>query len=163
MGRAGFIRPMGGGRPMSTAENKDLVRQYFEVFHNERRLDIGERILESELLESTLDVVATLRTAFPDYRLTIDEQLAEADRVATVWTGTGTHQGEWASPIGPVRATGKAVTWTGTTTLRIAGGKIVEVIGTNWDHLGILQQLGARRSEERRVGKECRSRWSPYH
>ena len=21
----------------------------------------------------------------------------------------------------------------------------------------------ARRSEERRVGKECRSRWSPYH
>src|SRR5256885_14732985 len=23
--------------------------------------------------------------------------------------------------------------------------------------------LGAYRSEERRVGKECRSRWSPYH
>ena len=22
---------------------------------------------------------------------------------------------------------------------------------------------GATRSEERRVGKECRSRWSPYH
>jgi len=25
------------------------------------------------------------------------------------------------------------------------------------------EQLRARRSEERRVGKECRSRWSPYH
>ena len=23
--------------------------------------------------------------------------------------------------------------------------------------------LGTSRSEERRVGKECRSRWSPYH
>ena len=23
--------------------------------------------------------------------------------------------------------------------------------------------LNGRRSEERRVGKECRSRWSPYH
>src|SRR3712207_9529136 len=23
--------------------------------------------------------------------------------------------------------------------------------------------IGASRSEERRVGKECRSRWSPYH
>ena len=23
--------------------------------------------------------------------------------------------------------------------------------------------LGLQRSEERRVGKECRSRWSPYH
>ena len=130
---------------MSTAENKnkDLVCQYFEVFHNERRLDIGERILESELLEPTLGVAATLCTAFPDYQFTIEEQLAEADRVATVWTGTGTHQGDWASPIGPVPATGKAVTWTGTTTLRIVEGKIAQVIGSNWDHLGILQQLGA--------------------
>src|SRR3712207_7818382 len=24
-------------------------------------------------------------------------------------------------------------------------------------------QVGEQRSEERRVGKECRSRWSPYH
>ena len=24
-------------------------------------------------------------------------------------------------------------------------------------------ELGFMRSEERRVGKECRSRWSPYH
>ena len=128
---------------MSIAENKDLVRQYFEVFHNQRQLDIGEQILGSELLTPTLDMAAMLRTAFPDYRLTIDDQLAEADKVATVWTGTGTHQGEWASPTGPVAPTGKAVTWTGTTTLRVVEGKIAEVIGTNWDHLGILQQLGA--------------------
>src|SRR2546429_6490815 len=26
-----------------------------------------------------------------------------------------------------------------------------------------LGDIGATRSEERRVGKECRSRWSPYH
>ena len=25
------------------------------------------------------------------------------------------------------------------------------------------RQAGSIRSEERRVGKECRSRWSPYH
>ena len=25
------------------------------------------------------------------------------------------------------------------------------------------QKIKAERSEERRVGKECRSRWSPYH
>ena len=29
---------------------------------------------------------------------------------------------------------------------------IRQIAGTNW-----------QRSEERRVGKECRSRWSPYH
>src|SRR5260221_3785979 len=32
-------------------------------------------------------------------------------------------------------------------------------IGTDRDHVHFLVQ----RSEERRVGKECRSRWSPYH
>jgi predicted ester cyclase len=137
---------------MSTAENKDLVRQYFEVFHNQRQLDIGERILGSELLTPTLGVAAMLRTAFPDYQMTIEDQLAEADKVATVWTASGTHRGEWASPVGPVLATGKAVTWTGTTTLRIVEGKIVEVIGTNWDHLGILQQLGALPATDPRSG-----------
>ena len=137
---------------MSTTENKDLVRQYFEVFHNQRQLDIGERILGSELLTPTLGVAAMLRTAFPDYQMTIEDQLAEADKVATVWTASGTHRGEWASPVGPVLATGKAVTWTGTTTLRIVEGKIIEVIGTNWDHLGILQQLGALPATDPRSG-----------
>ena len=27
----------------------------------------------------------------------------------------------------------------------------------------VLEGLSEARSEERRVGKECRSRWSPYH
>ncbi len=93
-----------------------------------------------------------LRTAFPDYRITIEDQVAEDDKVATIWTGRGTHQGSWASPIGAVPATGKTVTWTATTTLRIADGKIAEVIGTHWDHLGILQQLDAIPSADRRPG-----------
>ncbi len=83
---------------MSLAENKVLVRRYFDVFHNERQLDIGDKILESELLEPTLGMAAMMRTAFPDYRIVIDDQLAEADKVATVWPASGTHQGEWASP-----------------------------------------------------------------
>jgi predicted ester cyclase len=127
---------------MSTAENKAVVRQYFEVFHNQRQLNLGEQILGSDLLTPTLGMAAMMRTAFPDYQITIDDQVAEADKVATVWTAFGTHHGEWASPMGPVAATGKEVIWTGTTTLRIADGKITEVIGTNCDHLGILQ-LGA--------------------
>ena len=31
------------------------------------------------------------------------------------------------------------------------------------DHGWMALELEADRSEERRVGKECRSRWSPYH
>ena len=30
-------------------------------------------------------------------------------------------------------------------------------------NLGLIARRMGRRSEERRVGKECRSRWSPYH
>ena len=37
----------------------------------------------------------------------------------------------------------------------------VEGEGMHWYMSGI--DVGPARSEERRVGKECRSRWSPYH
>ena len=33
----------------------------------------------------------------------------------------------------------------------------------NIDKIVDAVKLGVARSEERRVGKECRSRWSPYH
>ncbi|MDQ4099642.1 MAG: ester cyclase [Chloroflexota bacterium] len=137
---------------MSTEENKTVVRRYFEEFHSQRQLNLAEEIISPDLVGPTLTATERLHTAFPDYRITIDEQVAEADRVATVWTGSGTHQGEWASPIGSVSPTGKGVTWTATTTLRIAEGKIAEVIGTNWDHLGILQQLDALPSPAPRSG-----------
>jgi predicted ester cyclase len=128
---------------MSIEENRGIVRRYFEEFHNGRATTILEEIMASDLVEPTREATTRLRTAFPDYRLTIDEQVAEGDTVATLWTGRGTHRGEWASPMGPVAPTGTPVTWTGTTTLRVVEGKIADVLGTNWDHLGILQQLGA--------------------
>jgi len=77
---------------MTTADNTSLVCQYFDLFHNEQQLDLGERILGSELLTPTLDIAAMVRTAFPDCRITIDDQLA-ADMVAAVWTASGTHRG----------------------------------------------------------------------
>ena len=104
------------------------------------------------LVGPTRQATAWVRTAFPDYHLAIEQQVAEDDRVATVWTGQGTHQGTWASPIGPIAPTGNAVTWTGTTTLRLAAGKIVEVLGTNWDHLGLLQHLGVLETAAPRSG-----------
>src|SRR2546422_9053365 len=41
------------------------------------------------------------------------------------------------------------------------GGQWVTFVGSEQPDSGA--QLGVWRSEERRVGKECRSRWSPYH
>ena len=128
---------------MSVAANKAVVRRYFEEFHNGRADAILEEIATAEGIGPTQQATSRVRTAFPDYQITIKEQVAEDDKVATVWRLEGTHQGVWESPMGPVAPTGKRVTYTGTTTLRVQDGKIAQVIGTNWDHLGILQQLGA--------------------
>jgi predicted ester cyclase len=137
---------------VSVEENKAVVRRYFEEFHDSREHAILEEIMVPDLLEPTRRVTHMLLTAFPDYQLTIEEQIAEGDKVATVWTGSGTHEGEWDSPAGTVAPTSRRVRWTGTTTLRLFEGKISDVIATSWDHLGILQQLGAVDVTEPRTG-----------
>jgi predicted ester cyclase len=75
---------------------------------------------------------------FGDARITIDQQLAEGDMVASRWTGRGTHTGE----IMGIAPTGKEVTVTGITISKLRDGKIIED-WTNWDALGMLVQLGA--------------------
>ena len=137
---------------MSAEDNKGVVRRYFEECHSSREHAILEEIMVSDLLEPTRQVTHMLLTAFPDYQLAIEEQIAEEDKVATVWTGSGTHQGEWESPAGTIAPTGRQVRWSGTTTLRLSGGKISDVIASSWDHLGILQQLGAVDVTEPRTG-----------
>jgi predicted ester cyclase len=76
--------------------------------------------------------------AFHDGSLTVDDQVVDGDRVATKWTVTGTHTGEFAG----IAPTGKQVTVSGVTISRIAAGKVVEA-WTTWDRLGLLVQLGA--------------------
>src|SRR5215218_9339900 len=133
-------------------ENKAVVRRYFEEFHDNHEHGILEEIMVPDLLEPTRLTTHMMLTAFPDYRLTIEEQIAEEEKVATVWTGSGTHQGEWESPAGSVAPTGREVRWMGTSTLRLSEGKISDVIASSWDHLGILQQLGAVDVTEPRTG-----------
>jgi predicted ester cyclase len=79
------------------------------------------------------------RNAFPDIKLTIEEQIAEGDKVVTRTSGTGTHQGE----LFGTAPTGRRVNGVlGICVTRIANGKVVE---DNWvyDALGMMRQLGA--------------------
>jgi predicted ester cyclase len=126
---------------MVVDEQKTVVRRYFEEFHNARNMAIAPEIAPESQVEFIQRLAGMMRAAFPDYQITITEMVAERDLVATVWRGQGTHTGEWQSPMGPIPATGKSITWTATTTLRLVDGKIAETVGTNWDHLGILQQM----------------------
>jgi steroid delta-isomerase-like uncharacterized protein len=84
------------------------------------------------------EFVARYRAAFEGASLTVHDQIAEGDSVATRWTGRGTHTGE----IAGIAPTGKDVTVSGLTISRFAGGKVVEE-WTTWDTLGMLVQLGA--------------------
>ena len=80
------------------------------------------------------DFVDVLRAAYPDLHFSIDEMVAEGNRVAASWTFEGTFQDITAGPK-PVKVTG--ITWT-----RIIAGKIVEE-RVHHDALGLLRQIGA--------------------
>ena len=87
--------------------------------------------------EGTKQLVTVYRNAFPDVDFTIDDQIAEGDKVVTRWTAKGTHKGELMG----TPATGKSATVTGISVDRLVNGKIAE----SWnifDQFGMLQQLG---------------------
>lgn len=78
-----------------------------------------------------------LRTAFPDFKLEVETQVAEGDKIAFAYTLTGTHQGDFMG----IPATGKTVRARGLQISRFEDGKLVERWGSS-DELGILKQLG---------------------
>lgn len=83
------------------------------------------------------EFVTTYLAGFPDGSITVEEQLAEGDLVATRWTGRGTQRGELMG----MAPTGKEVTVPGITISRIVDGKVREA-WVSWDMLSLLQQLG---------------------
>lgn len=77
-------------------------------------------------------------TAFPDFRLTIEDTVAEGDRVAVSYTFAGTHSG----PLGTIPASGKRVTVAGIAIFRLAGDKVTDARMV-WDRVSLQQQIGA--------------------
>jgi steroid delta-isomerase-like uncharacterized protein len=131
--------------------NKAIARRVIEELFSEGRLELADELIAADAVghdpalpeptrgpEGIKQAAAGYRGGFPDLRLGIEEQCAEGDLVCTRWTATGTNSGEFWG----MAPTGKQATVTGITIDRIAGGKIVES-WTNWDALGLLQQLGA--------------------
>ncbi len=128
-------------------ENKAIARKFFRMF------ELGDPSMADEFvatdyynhdapdpsigLEGVKSAVIAFKKAFPDAQVNIAYQLAEGDKVASRYTWSGTHQGEFYG----VPATGKRVNWTATVTFRIADGKIREA-WLNSDQWGLMQQLG---------------------
>ena len=127
-------------------ENKDLARRSWELLEN---MDILDEVYAADLvwhepdqdiqgLEEAKQFVSMYKTAFPDLSATIEDAIAEGDKVVTRWRIRGTHQGE-IEEFGP--PTGRQVEIKGITIHRIEGGKIVEE-WERYDNLSVMQQLG---------------------
>jgi steroid delta-isomerase-like uncharacterized protein len=136
---------------VSAEENKALVHRSFEEVFNQGNLDAVEEIFAPDYVlhdptspeeirgtEGMRQYVSMYRSAFPDLQQTIEDQIAEGEKVATRLTGRGTHQGEL---IG-IPPTGNRVEVLGIVINRISGGKIAESWAT-YDALGMMQQIGA--------------------
>jgi steroid delta-isomerase-like uncharacterized protein len=133
---------------MSTEDHKALIRRLFEEVWNQGHLALVAEFYNPDHVEHTptgplqgfealKQFIAMYRSAFPDVHFTIEDQIAEGDRVATRWSARGTHQG----PLMGIPPTGKQVMVTAIGLGRFAGGKLVE--GWNEvDMLGLMQQLG---------------------
>jgi steroid delta-isomerase-like uncharacterized protein len=135
---------------MSTEENKALARRLIEEAWNQGNLAVVDELLAHDHVphhsligdqppsrELYKQFILRTRTAFPDLHATIEDQIAEGDKVMTRWSVQGTHQGVFRghSPTGnQMRVTGIVVD-------RIVDGKAVE----GWmemDTQDQMQQLG---------------------
>ena len=85
-----------------------------------------------------LAVIGMMRSGFPDIQWTLDEMIAEGDRVAARFTMRGTHQGTFFG----VPPTGKKIAVTAMNFYRLSGGQFVEERGQP-DLLALMQQIGA--------------------
>lgn len=83
------------------------------------------------------EMVSGYTTAFPDLKMTVEDLVAEGDRIACHWRVVGTHDG----PLGDIPATGRKIDIHGHIVSRFKRGKIVEEF-ESFDELGMLKQLG---------------------
>ena len=131
-------------------KNKALVSRLFEEWINQKNLSSVDEIVSPDYVDhtsppdaprgpaSTKTGLPPLLAAFPDVHVTIEDMIAEGDRVVVRNRWHATHKGTWNGIAG----TGKPVTFTGIVIWRIANGKVTDR-WANIDELGMMQQLGA--------------------
>ncbi len=131
-------------------ENKRLVRRLVQEVWNWRNLDLIDELIAPEYVrydpswpdavhgrEAFREYISIMRGAFTDLQLTLEDLIAEGDKVVVRWTSRATHQGEFMG----IQPTFREVTVAGITILRIESGQVAEAWDA-YDALGLMQQLG---------------------
>jgi steroid delta-isomerase-like uncharacterized protein len=133
----------------SEKANIAVVRKFFEVGPSKGDLAAADALLHPEFslhtplptpgpgIEAMNNVITTCRAAFHGLQVTVDDIMAEGEKVTARFTAHGMHKGEFMG----LPPTGKAITMTGIEIFRIKEGKIAELWGEA-NLMGLLQQLG---------------------
>ena len=134
---------------MSPDEHKAIIREHVEVLFNQHRVDRTDETVAPDYLDhaplpgqvpglaGAKQKWAMYLAGVPDMRATVEELVAEGDKVAVRWTVEGTQRGELLG----IPPTGKHARFCGISIYRLAEGKIAEQ-WEQWDRLDLLQQLG---------------------
>lgn len=137
---------------MSATDNKLLIRKYIEEVINTGNVDEIEKYVSTDYTEvfegkrypiginGAKEHILGVRQTYPDLAVTVEQQIAEGEYVATCITARGTHQGVWLG----ITPTGKVVTYTGVNIDRVVDGRIIEHGGAA-NLLGPLLDIGAVR------------------
>ena len=126
----------------SGVDGKDLVRRYLEDVFSGGNLDSMERYLRGEaFMQRVAELVTRWRTAFSDFRVHVEDVVADGNQVVAVEILSGTHDGVLDSRLGPIPATGKKVEWSRISIRTLDGDRFVDGFFEE-DEVGLLMQLG---------------------
>ena len=135
---------------VSMEAHKQTVRRAYQEVLNRRDLARVGEFFAPEFgakqgqanVERVRRFLALVTGRCPDATVTIDELVAEGDRVVAIATWRGTHRGEWRTPVGTLPPTGKPVEWREMCVWRLVDGKLAEEQPV-WDTMAVLRQVGA--------------------
>jgi steroid delta-isomerase-like uncharacterized protein len=131
---------------MSTVDNKTLIQQFFDEVINQRNLAALGQFVSPNAVNHTVPAGLPQEPsqfldlhlgAFPDMKATVEDLLADGDKVIARVSYRGTHHGAFMG----IPPTGKPITVMGINIFRIANGKMVEHWGLT-DRITALRQLG---------------------
>jgi steroid delta-isomerase-like uncharacterized protein len=144
---------------MYIEENKAIVRRFFELGPSSGDMNAANELLDQNFalhtplpsapgIQGINDVVTACRAAFEHLNVTVEDIVAEGDKVAARFTARGVHNGSFMG----LPPTGKPITMTGIEIFLIENGKIVELWGEA-NMLGLMQQLGIVPASGQKQGK----------
>lgn len=125
---------------MSTSNNKSIVRRYYEEVLNSRQLQVFDELANPNFVsylpggqeigpEIYKQVITGTLSAIPDLKVTIEDQIAEGDKVMTRWKAEGTPQVEFAG----IKPNGRPITVTAIHIHRLENDRLVE----HWEAINL--------------------------